>query len=35
MFLHQGRTEEEGVPAEVLTSPRSERLKQFISGSLK
>jgi histidine transport system ATP-binding protein len=35
MFLHQGRTEEEGVPAEVLTSPRSERLKQFLSGSLK
>ena len=35
MFLHQGRTEEEGVPAEVLSAPRSERLKQFLSGSLK
>ncbi|WP_345813697.1 ABC transporter ATP-binding protein [Paraburkholderia sp. PREW-6R] len=35
MFLHQGRTEEEGLPAEVLSSPRSERLKQFLSGSLK
>ena len=35
MFLHQGRTEEEGLPAEVLTTPRSERLKQFLSGSLK
>jgi histidine transport system ATP-binding protein len=35
MFLHQGRTEEEGAPAEVLSTPRSERLKQFLSGSLK
>jgi len=35
MFLHQGRTEEEGAPAEVLGTPRSERLKQFLSGSLK
>ncbi|ACD15969.1 MULTISPECIES: ABC transporter ATP-binding protein [Paraburkholderia] len=35
MFLHQGRTEEEGLPAEVLSAPRSERLKQFLSGSLK
>ncbi len=35
MFLHQGRTEEEGNPAIVLTRPESERLKQFLSGSLK
>jgi histidine transport system ATP-binding protein len=35
MFLHQGRTEEEGVPSEVLVTPKSERLKQFLSGSLK
>ncbi len=35
MFLHQGRTEVEGAPAEVLSTPRSERLKQFLSGSLK
>jgi histidine transport system ATP-binding protein len=35
MFLHQGRTEEEGAPSEVLSTPRSERLKQFLSGSLK
>ncbi|KVW14641.1 amino acid transporter [Burkholderia cepacia] len=35
MFLHQGRTEEEGSPEEVLNSPRSGRLKQFLSGSLK
>lgn len=35
MFLHQGRTEEEGDPAEVLARPQSERLKQFLSGSLK
>jgi histidine transport system ATP-binding protein len=35
VFLHQGRTEEEGSPEEVLSAPRSERLKQFLSGSLK
>ncbi len=35
MFLHQGRTEEEGAPADVLGNPRSERLRQFLSGSLK
>ena len=35
MFLHQGRTEEQGDPAEVLVRPQSERLKQFLSGSLK
>ncbi|CAJ5167210.1 ABC transporter [Burkholderia pseudomallei] len=35
MFLHQGRTEEEGQPADVLAWPQSERLKQFLSGSLK
>ena len=35
MFLHQGRTEEEGLPNEVLSAPRSDRLKQFLSGSLK
>jgi histidine transport system ATP-binding protein len=35
MFLHQGRTEEEGAPAEVLTRPTSERLRQFLSGSLE
>ncbi|MEW6230528.1 MAG: ATP-binding cassette domain-containing protein, partial [Bacillota bacterium] len=35
MFLHQGRVEEEGQPAEVFGNPKSERLRQFISGSLK
>lgn len=35
LFLHQGRTEEEGLPAEVMSKPRSERLRQFLSGSLK
>ncbi len=35
MFLHQGRTEEQGHPEEVLNAPRSERLRQFLSGSLK
>ncbi|MCO4879394.1 ATP-binding cassette domain-containing protein [Paraburkholderia caribensis] len=35
MFLHQGRTEEEGAPAELFDSPQSERLKQFLSGSFK
>lgn len=35
IFLHQGLIEEEGIPAEVLARPRSERLAQFLSGSLK
>jgi arginine/ornithine transport system ATP-binding protein len=35
IFLHQGRIEEQGVPAEVLAHPKSERLQQFLSGSLK
>jgi ABC-type histidine transport system ATPase subunit len=32
MFLHQGRVEEEGVPAEVFGNTRSERLRQFLAG---
>ncbi|RQQ64974.1 ABC transporter ATP-binding protein [Burkholderia stagnalis] len=35
MFLHQGRVEEEGVPSAVFANPKSERLRQFLSGSLK
>ncbi|TSE21323.1 ABC transporter ATP-binding protein [Tepidimonas aquatica] len=35
IFLHQGRIEEQGNPREVLLQPRSERLRQFLSGNLK
>ncbi|MEH3023513.1 MAG: ATP-binding cassette domain-containing protein [Pseudomonas oryzihabitans] len=35
LFLHQGLVEEEGAPADVLVNPRSERLRQFLSGNLK
>lgn len=35
VFLHQGKIEEEGHPRDVLKSPRSERLAQFLSGQLK
>ena len=35
IFLHQGRVEEQGAPREVLANPRSERLQQFLAGSLK
>ncbi len=35
IFVHRGRVEEEGDPKEVLVRPRSERLQQFLSGSLK
>ncbi|WP_434572213.1 ATP-binding cassette domain-containing protein [Pseudomonas sp. Z1-29] len=35
LFLHQGLVEEEGAPEDVLGSPKSERLKQFLSGNLK
>ncbi|WP_208380197.1 histidine ABC transporter ATP-binding protein HisP [Psychromonas algarum] len=34
VFLHQGKIEEEGSPDEVFNSPKSERLQQFLSGSL-
>ncbi len=35
MFLHHGRVEEQGAPGTVLERPRSERLQQFLAGSLK
>lgn len=35
VFLHQGKIEEEGDPRVVLASPKSERLQQFLAGSLK
>ena len=35
IFLHQGLIEEQGVPTQVLSQPSSERLAQFLSGSLK
>ena len=35
LFLHKGLVEEEGVPADVLSRPKSERLAQFLAGSLK
>ena len=31
VFLHNGLTEESGAPAELFGSPRSQRLKQFLS----
>jgi arginine/ornithine transport system ATP-binding protein len=35
VFLHKGLVEECGNPREVLANPQSERLRQFLSGSLK
>jgi histidine transport system ATP-binding protein len=35
LFLHQGLVEEQGTPEDVLGNPRSERLRQFLSGNLK
>lgn len=35
VFLHKGQVEERGDPREVLVKPQSERLQQFLSGSLK
>jgi ABC-type histidine transport system ATPase subunit len=32
IFLHQGRIEEEGPPAEVFGNPKSERCRQFLTG---
>ena len=34
MFLHQGQIEEYGPPDQVFESPKSERFKQFLSGTL-
>jgi polar amino acid transport system ATP-binding protein len=31
LFLHQGKVEEEGGPADMFNAPRSERLRQFLS----
>ncbi|MBF7689124.1 ABC transporter ATP-binding protein [Acinetobacter rathckeae] len=35
IFLHQGKIEEQGNPQEILDNPKSERLQQFLTGSLK
>ncbi|MNK45366.1 Histidine transport ATP-binding protein HisP [compost metagenome] len=35
VFLHKGVVEERGDPREVLVNPQSERLQQFLAGSLK
>jgi ABC-type histidine transport system ATPase subunit len=35
IFLHKGLVEESGCPKQVLVNPQSDRLKQFLSGSLK
>ena len=35
VFLHQGVIEEQGDPREVLSHPKSARLRQFLAGSLK
>ena len=35
VFLHQGVVEEEGDPRQVLAQPKSERLRRFLSGTLK
>lgn len=35
IFLHKGIVEETGCSKEVLANPQSDRLKQFLSGSLK
>ncbi len=33
VFLHEGRLEEEGPPAELLGNPKSPRLRQFLAGN--
>ena len=35
VFLHKGEIEEQGAPKDILSNPRSERLRQFLSGNLK
>jgi octopine/nopaline transport system ATP-binding protein len=31
VFLHEGRVEEEGPPAELFGAPKSDRLRQFLA----
>ena len=35
MFLHEGLVEEDGDPEQVFNNPKSERFREFLSGSLK
>lgn len=35
VFLHKGQIEEQGAPRQILANPSSERLQQFLSGTLK
>jgi ABC-type histidine transport system ATPase subunit len=35
IFLHQGRIEEQGPPSSFFGTPKSERVRQFLSGNLK
>ena len=35
LFLHQGRVEEAGPPAQVFGAPRSERCRQFLAAALR
>jgi ABC-type histidine transport system ATPase subunit len=35
IFMHEGRVEEEGPPGEVFGTPKSERFRQFMAGTLK
>ena len=34
VFLHQGRIEEQGPPAQIFGAPQSERLRQFLSATM-
>ena len=34
VFLHQGRIEEQGPPAEILADPQTDRLRQFLSATV-
>ena len=35
LFLHQGQIEEQGTPEQVFFQSQSERVRQFLSNSLK
>ena len=34
IFLHRGKIEEEGPPAELFGAPKTERLQQFLSSQI-
>jgi len=35
LFLHEGKVEEDGIPEQVFTNPKSDRFRDFLAGTLE